>query len=371
MLSKLLKSTRSQFHSSLRYASTCKAILQNSFGSSDVLEISNEYEFKRPIKKEILVEVYGSSVNPLDCQQREGIGKTFFEVITRENVVFPICPGCEFAGKVIEAGSNSSYKVGDRVYGTSMTGRSWAEKICIDESCVAFAPNTIPLHIAGTFPKVAISVAGFIKATKMKPKDFVGKRVFINGGSGGVGTFTTQLLKAYGAEEIAVTCGPNNMEFCSELGATTVVNYKKDDYREVLRDFDIYVDCINSDDEDRRSGYKILRKGGHYLTLVFPWMENTDELGMFNGTVKTLTWFVKMKRDAWRNFGIRFDTCIGTPDRKFLEETADMIDAGQIKPVVSATFSLDEMKKAHDIIDSGRAKGKLGIIIKEEDLPSV
>ena len=355
----------------IRCSSTCKAIVQNSFGSSDVLELRNEYRVKRPINKEILVDVYGSSVNPLDCQQREGFGKKFFEITTRENVVFPICPGCEFAGKVLEAGTKSSFQVGDRVYGASLAGRSWAEKICIDEGTVAFAPKTIPLHVAGTFPKVAISVAGFIKAAKINPNKYKSKRVFINGGSGGIGTFTIQLLKSYGVEEIAVTCGPDNTQLCTDLGATTVVDYRKEDFREVLRDYDAYLDCINSKDDDRRSGYKILRKGGHYLTLVFPWIGNTDEYGMFNGTMKALAWLVKMKRDARRNFGIKFDVCVGMPDKKFLEETAALIDAGKMQPVVSQNFPLEEMKKAHDIIDSGRAKGKLGIVLKEEDLSNV
>lgn len=371
MFSKVFSHCRPNVTLSLRYASTCKAIIQNSFGSSDVLEITNEYKVKRPIGKEVLVEVYGSSVNPLDCQQRQGFGQQFFETTTREKFDFPICPGCEFAGKVIEAGLKSSFKVGDRVYGASLAGKSWAEKICIDEGTVAFAPSTIPLHEAGTFPKVAISVAGFLKAAKIESNDYKGKRVFINGGSGGIGSFAIQLLKAYGAEEIAVTCGPDNVEFCSELGANTVINYKENDFREVLRDFDVYLDCINSKDEDRRSGYRILRKGGRYLTLVFPWIGFTDDHGMFNGTVKTLSWLVKMKRDSWRNYGVRFDPCVGMPNKKFLEETATLIDAGKIRPVVSKNFSLEEMKKAHDIIDSGRARGKLGIVLKEEDLSDI
>ena len=370
MLSKRIVRYPKEFYS-IRWSSTCKAVIQNSFGSSEVLEISNEHKVNRPIKKEILVDIYGSSVNPLDCQQREGFGKKFFELTTREKIDFPICPGCEFAGKVLEAGLQSSFKVGDRVYGASLAGRSWAEKICIDEGTVAYAPEKIPLHVAGTFPKVAISVAGFIKAAKVKANDYNGKRVFINGGSGGIGTFAIQLLKSYGASEIAVTCGPNNVQFCSELGATTVIDYKKDDFREVLKDFDVYLDCINSKDADRRSSYKILRKGGRYLTLVFPWVGNTDQFGMVNGTARTLKWLLSMKREARRNFGIKFDICVGTPDKGFLEETAALVDAGKIRPVVSQNFPLEEMKTAHDIVDSGRAKGKLGIILKEETLSQV
>lgn len=367
MQSRLILRYPSKFYP-IRHASTCKAIIQNSFGSSDVLEVTTDYKVKRPINKEVLVEIYGSSVNPLDCQQREGFGKKFFELTTREKIDFPICPGCEFAGRVLETGLKSSFNVGDRVYGASLAGRSWAEKICINEETVAYAPKTIPLEVAGTFPKVAISVAGFIKTAKIKPSDYHGKRVFINGGSGGIGTFTIQLLKAYGAKEIAVTCGPDNVQFCSDLGANTVINYKKDDFRDVLTDFDVYLDCINSKDEDRRSSYKILRKGGHYLTLVFPWIGNTDNYGMMNGTLKTLSWLVKMKREARRNFGIKFNICVGTPDKGFLEETAALIDAGNIRPVVSQNFPLEEMKMAHNIIDSGRAKGKLGIVLKEEDI---
>lgn len=350
----------------LRYSSTCKAIVQNSFGSSEVLEITSKYKVKDPVNKEVLVEVYGTSVNPLDCQQREGYGKRFFEITTRQKASFPICPGCEFGGKVIDVGPRSSFKIGDRVFGASLAGRSWAEKICIDESTVAYAPKSIPLHVAGTFPKVAISVAGFIKAAKIKPDDYKGKRVFINGGSGGIGTFAIQLLKAYGAEEIAVTCSENNSQLCSDLGANTVINYRKDDFRECLSDFDVYLDCINSKDGDIKSGYKILRRGGHYLTLVFPWIGDTDDYGMFRGTSKTLGWLIRMKRHASKNFGIKFDPCVGMPDKKFLEETAGLIDAGQIRPVVSQTFSLEQMKEAHDVIDSARARGKLNVILKEE-----
>ena len=321
---------------------------------------------KDPENKEVLVEVYGTSVNPLDCQQRTGYGKRFFEITTRQKAIFPICPGCEFGGTVIDVGPKSSFKIGDRVFGASLAGRSWAERICIDEGTVAYAPKTIPLHVAGTFPKVAISVAGFIKAAKIKPKDYKDKRVFINGGSGGIGTFSIQLLRAYGAKEIAVTCSERNAQLCSDLGANTVIDYRKDDFRECLSDFDVYLDCINSKDEDRRSGYKILRKGGHYLTLVFPWIGDTDDYGMFWGTLRTLGWLVRMKRHASKNFGIKFDPCVGMPDKKFLEETARLIDAGKIRPVVSQNFSLEQMKEAHDVIDSARARGKLNVILKEE-----
>ncbi|XP_065071431.1 reticulon-4-interacting protein 1 homolog, mitochondrial-like [Rhopilema esculentum] len=351
----------------IRYASACKAIVQNSFGPSSVLEMVDDYKVEEPKKKEVLVEVYGSSVNPLDCQQREGFGKRFFEVTTGQKATFPICPGCEFSGKVLKAGPNSSFKVGDRVFGASLAGKSWAERICINDGTVALAPKTIPLEVAGTFPKVAISVSGFLKAAKLRSDNCRDKRVFINGGSGGIGTFTIQLLKSYSAKEIAVTCGPDNVELCSELGAHTVINYKKEDFREVLRDFDVYLDCINSNDEDRRSGYGVLRKGGHYLTLVFPWIGNTDESGLLWGTLRAISWLARMKRDASKNFGLKFDPCVGMPDQNFLVETATLIDAGKMRSVVSQNFSLEDMKMAHDIIDSGRAKGKLNVILKKEE----
>ena len=348
----------------------CKAVIQVNFGSVDVLKVVSDRIVPETLKKgEVLIQQYGSSVNPAETKRRQGYGRVILPWVMGTSSKFPMFPGNDIAGVVVKAGPESKFKEGDRVWGFNIKGGAWAEICKAEEKHLSYAPKSVPLHKSGTIPYVAITFGSCLRTADLKASNMPGKRVFINGGSGGVGTFGIQLLRAFGASEIAVTCSGRNAELCHELGATTVIDYTKEDYTEKLEDFDLYIDCINNTDEMRRKGMKILKPGGYYVTIVFPLMYNTDDFGMVRGLWKTGRWLLSNRNYAKKTHGVTFNMNIaqmpkmGSP---YLQEVADIVDQGKLRPVIYKDYTLDEIKAAHEQIQTGRTAGKVCVVVKEE-----
>ena len=348
----------------------CRAVMATDFGSIDVLKVRSDYVVSDTLNKgEVLIQQHGSSVNPVDARTRQGYGKVIFSWIMGTPSVAPIFPGKDIAGVVIKVGPDSKFKEGDRVWGLSFKGGAWAEICKAEEKHLSYAPESVPLHQSGTIPYVATTVGSCLKAADLKAANVHGKRVFINGASGGVGTFGIQLLRAFGAAEVAVTCSGRNVELCRELGATTVIDYTKEDYTEKLKDFDLYIDCANTTDDLRRKGMNILKPGGQYVTIRFPLIHNADEFGMVRGLWKTARWLWSNRRYAKKTHGAKFNINIAYLTKVgsfYLQEVADIVDKGKLRPIIYKEYSLDEIKSANAQIETIRTSGKVCVVIKEE-----
>lgn len=306
-----------------------KAVRIHVYGSSEVLNIEN---IPVPIiaDNDVLIKIYATSVNPLDWKVREGL-------LQRMNLhKLPLTLGWDVSGVVEKTGSNATkFKVGDEVYTRPALERdgSYAEYIAVRENEVAFKPKSLTHESAAAVPLAGITAwEVLIKTAKIRKE----QRVLIHCASGGVGTIAVQLAKARGCYVIGTT-STVNVDLVKSLGADEVINYKSQNFSAVVKDIDVVFDTLGGETQEK--SWKVLKENGIMVSVV-----------------------KQPNPDTAKKYKVRQGFVFIKPDAVILTELAKMIDDGKIKPVVGTVFTLDEIKKAHDLSQSGRAKGK--IIIK-------
>lgn len=310
-----------------------KAVVIEKYGGADVLEIR---DIPMPVVEEhdLLIEVYASSVNPVDWKIREGYLKE------RIQYKFPLVLGWDVAGVVKETGPQTGlFRPGDRVFSRTDIARNgtYAEYVAVDEGLVALMPDNISFREAAAVP-LACQTAwqALVEIAQVKQGD----KVLIHAASGGVGSFAVQIAKYKGAH-VAATCGTTNTRLVKSLGADEVIDYSVTDFSKELHDFDIVLDTMGG--ETYRKSFKMVKKGGTVISLI----ERPDEA-------------------LARESGAKAEYMFLQPERKRLVQIAALLSEGRIKPVLGIVLPLEEVRKAHTISQSHHAKGKIVLTVKEK-----
>jgi NADPH:quinone reductase-like Zn-dependent oxidoreductase len=303
-----------------------KAIVINAYGNEDVL---NYVEVERPEPKadEVLVKVHAAAVNPADWKIRDGMGDRF-------GLKLPLILGGDIAGTIEEVGVEvKNFKQGDAVYGMTVSGGfsgGYAEYAAAKTDAIALKPDDLNFEEAAAIPIGALTAwqAMFDLAHLSS-----GQRILITGASGGVGSMAVQLAKAKGAIVIGTASGKNE-QFVRDLGADEFVDYMQQPFEEVVKDVDVVFDTVGGDTLER--AFQTLKKGGFLVSSVqIPSEEKARELGV----------------EAARVF------C--QPSAPQLAEINRLIDEGKVKIHIETVLSLTEVKKAHQLSQSGRTRGKI------------
>lgn len=322
-----------------------KAIRINKFGGPEVMKLE-EIERPVPASDEILVKVYASGVNPADWIVRNG-GNDFL----RSFLKLPMTIGWDAAGIVEETGSEvTEFKKGDEVYGVPNfpgSNGSYAEYCAAKASQFAKKPKSISFNEAAGVPLVGlVAWTSIFDLGKLQS----GQRILIHGASGGVGSFATQFAKAKGAYVIA-TASTGNLEFLKQIGADEVIDYKNQDFEELLKDIDVVFDASPlRDDNQRLKSISILKHGGILVSVNvdFPFSEKVLEaLAEKNAKGEILS----AQKDH----------------QELLTEIAQLIDEGKVKVVISKVFPLNEVAEAHRESETWHVRGKLILEIRKED----
>jgi alcohol dehydrogenase len=305
---------------------------------------------------EVLVEVHAAGVNLLDAKIRNGEFKLILPYRT------PFVLGHDVAGVVVKVGRNvKQFKTGDEVYSRPDDFRigTFAEFIPIKEASLARKPKNISMQEAASIPLVALTAW---QALVEKAKINKGQKVFIQAGSGGVGTFAIQLAKHLGAT-VATTTSTANVAWVKALGADVVVDYKKDDFEKILSDYDV---VLNSQDgETLNKSLSVLKSGGKLISISGP----PDPA--FAEAIKA-PWLVKQVMRAL-SFGARKKAKRLNVDYSFLfmkasgsqlRQITPLIESGAIRPVVDKVFPFESTNEALAYVESGRAKGKTVIKVR-------
>src|SRR5438552_910849 len=201
-----------------------------------------EIEKPTPADDQLLVRVRAASVNPLDWHFIEGT--PYFMRVMGVGLRKPKDTrlGVDFAGTVEAVGKNvTKFKPGDEVFG-GRTG-AFAEYVCVREArAVATKPANVTFEQAASVPIAGITA---LQALRDKGKIQSGKKVLVNGASGGVGTFAVQIAKALGAEVTGV-CSTRNLEMVRSIGANQVIDYTKEDFNRSGQRYDLLFDNIGN-----------------------------------------------------------------------------------------------------------------------------
>lgn len=332
-----------------------KAFIINRYSKADKLQL---VEVAEPVVKEneVLVQVHSASINPLDVKLKSGEYKLLLPY------KFPLILGHDVAGIITKVGSKvSRFKVGDEIFARPADFKigAFAEYITINENDAALKPKNISMEQAASIPLVALTVwQAFVEKAKLK----MDQKVFIQAGSGGVGTIAIQLAKHLGAT-VATTASADNFDLVKSLGADIVIDYKTQDFETILKDYDL---VLNSQDgKTLEKSLKILKSGGKVVSISGPpdrIFANEFGLSWF---MKTTIFFLSRKvRSQAKKLGVDYSFLYMQANGKQLSEIGKLIETGVIRPVVDKVFSFEQMNEAMSYVSSGRAKGKVVVKVK-------
>jgi len=305
---------------------------------------------------EVLVEVHAAGVNLLDAKIRDGE----FKLILPYRL--PLILGHDVAGVVVKTGPRvRQFKPGDEVYARPDDFRigTFAEFVPVKEASLALKPRNLTMEEAASIPLVGLTAwqALIAKANLKK-----GQKVFIQAGSGGVGTFAIQLAKHLGAT-VATTTSAANAELVKRLGADVVIDYKTQDFEDVLRDYDV---VLNSQDgKTLEKSLRVLEGGGRLVSISGPPDPDFGKEIAAPGFVKLVMRLLSagVRRRA-RGRGVGYSFLFMQANGSQLREITRLVEAGAIRPVIDRVFPFESTNEALAYVEGGRAKGKVVVKIK-------
>ncbi|MBK8319185.1 MAG: NADP-dependent oxidoreductase [Betaproteobacteria bacterium] len=272
----------------------------------------------------------------------------------------PLILGHDVAGVVVRVGPRvRQFKPGDEVYARPDDFRigAFTEFIAIKETSLAIKPKALTMEEAASIPLVGLTAwQALIQKANLQP----GQKVFIQAGSGGVGTFAIQLAKHLGAF-VATTTSTGNADWVKNLGADVVIDYKKADFENILHDYDV---VLNSQDSATLAkSLSVLKPGGKLISISGPpdpaFGEEIGASWLMKTVMRLLSFGIRRKAKRRKvSFSFLFMRANGGQ----LREISALIDSGAIRPVVDQVFPFESTREAMDYVETGRAKGK--VIIK-------
>jgi NADPH:quinone reductase-like Zn-dependent oxidoreductase len=327
-----------------------KALILKRYGGLDQIAFA---DIPRPTLKpdEILVQVRAAGLNPIDYMIPKGTFKPMLKF------QLPATLGSDLAGVVVEVGSRvTRFKPGDAVFASIFdlgTG-ALAEFAVVPENVAALKPANLDFVQAASIPMVGLtSWQALTERAQIKP----GQKVFIPAGSGGIGTFAIQLAKHLEAK-VGTTTSTGNVDLVQSLGADEVIDYKKQEFEEVLRDYDVVLGTVRGDVIEK--SLRILKPKSNVVSLVGP-PDAAFARGHNMGFFFTFVFGLLSRKiiDQAKKRGIEYSFLFVHPDGRQLAEIGELFKAGRIRPVIDKVFLFDQAKEALAYLEKGRAKGKV------------
>jgi NADPH:quinone reductase-like Zn-dependent oxidoreductase len=306
-----------------------QAVRIHQYGGPDVLQLE-QIPIPKPSADEVLVRVHSVGVLPVDWGFREGLMKEIYPIS------FPYVPGSAVSGIIEEVGEDvKGFQKGQAVFGRADQG-----------ACAEYIKTSV-IKITGKPKKLSFTEAATISggATTAWTALFdnghlqSGQRVLVHGAAGGVGTYAVQLAKWKGAEVFG-TCSTSNLEYVKSLGADRVIDYTVEKFEEVVQDVDLVLDAVGGETLER--SWQVIKQGGTLLSLVdIPSEEKAKQLGI----------------------QARFSNAFA-PIEVF-QKIGELISVGKIKAVVTKEFQLHEIRKAHELCQTGHGRGRIVLTVEK------
>jgi len=332
-----------------------KAFILDRYGSKVALR-AGEVADPEVHEDDVLVQIHAAGVNPLDSKLRSGE----FKLILPYRVPFVL--GHDVAGVVVRVGARvKQFKVGDEVYARPADHRigTFAELIAVKEKDLALKPKNLTMEEAASIPLVGLTAwQALIERGQLKQ----GQKVFIQAGSGGVGTFAIQLAKHLGAT-VATTTSTSKVDMVRGLGADVVVDYKTEDFETRLSGYDLVLHSQDGKALDK--SLRVLRPGGRLVSISGP---PTPEFADEIGAPRFVKLFMRLlsfgTRRRAKSLGTTFSFLFMKASGDQLGQIATLIQAGAVRPVVDKVFPFQSTNEALAYVETGRAKGKIVIKVK-------
>ena len=332
-----------------------KAFLIDRYAKGGALR-SGESPVPELRENDVMVEIHAASVNPLDAKIRDGE----FKLILPYRL--PLILGNDVAGVVVRVGSSvRGFKPGDEVYARPAQDRigTFAEFIAMNEADVAMKPKNLTMEEAASLPLVALTAwQVLVERANLKK----GQKVLIHAGSGGVGAIAIQLAKHIGAY-VATTTSTANIDLVKSLGADVAVDYKKDDFGNVLQGYDVVLNSLGK--ETLEKSLRVLKPGGKLFSISGPpdaaFARQNGSGWLFQQLMGLLSSGIRRKS---KRHGVSYSFHFMTANGGQLGKITSLIEAGAIRAVVDRVFPFQSTNEALAYVETGRAKGKVVIAVK-------
>jgi NADPH:quinone reductase-like Zn-dependent oxidoreductase len=298
-----------------------QAVRAHDYGSPDVLELE-QVPLPQPNADQVLIRLKAAGVNPVDWKTRSGMYKQFWPL------QFPWTPGIDAAGVIEMVGANvKQFTKGQAVFG--ITSGAYAEYALAQAGELQPKPENLSFEDAASIPVGALTAwSAVIETANVQ----AGEHVLIHGGAGGVGLYAVQLARWKGAH-VTATASARNIDFVRSLGAENVIDYTSTRFEEVVKDVDAVIDTVGGELIER--SFQVIHPGGIFVTVA----------GRPAG-------------DAGKARNIRVVSA-GRPAPDHLQDLVELIEAGQVKPVVGTVFPLGEARQAQELSQAGHGRGRI------------
>lgn len=332
-----------------------KAFIVDRYGKKRALQLA-EMPTPEPRDDEVLVQVHAAGVNPLDSKIRDGA----FKLILPYRL--PLILGHDVAGVVVKVGPRvHQFRLGDEVYARPDDFRigTFAEFVPVKEASLAIKPKGLTMEEAASIPLVGLTAW---QALVDKAKLEKGQKVFVQAGSGGVGTFAIQLAKHLGAT-VATTASTANAALVKSLGTDVVIDYKTQDFEQVLHGYDV---VLNSQDgKTLEKSLRVLKGGGKLISISGPpdpvFGKEIAAAGFVRFFMRLLSSGVRRKA---RGLGIGYSFLFMKANGAQLRLITRLIEGGAIRPVIDKVFPFESTNEAMAYVEAGRAKGKVVVKVR-------
>ncbi len=302
-----------------------RAIVCTKYGTSEGLQL-RDVEKPSPKENEALIRIFASTVTSGDAKLRSLSLplRLVFRLMGAGGISRNSIPGHELAGEIEAAGTAvERFRPGDRVFAsTGIRAGAHAEYVCLPEDAMmTLKPDNLTYEEAAAVPVGGNTALYLLRQADIQPA----QRVLIYGASGSVGTYAVQLARHFGAEVTGV-CSSANLELVKSLGAARVIDYTKQEFAGSGETYDLVFDAVGKISPSRRKA--ALGPNGRFLSVSSPTEERTENL-------------------------------------IFLRE---LIEAGEVRPVIDRRYPLAQIVEAHRYVDSGHKRGNVVITVREQDM---
>lgn len=310
-----------------------KAARISEYGGVDKIEVVDT-DKPAPGNGQVLIEVHTASLNPFDTAVREGRMRSMKELD------MPVTLGGDIAGVIAETGEGiDGFSIGDKIYGQGSVfgggSGAFAELAATKATQVAKMPSNLSFEQVAGLPLTGVAaLQGLREHLNLQS----GQKILIQGGSGGIGTMAIPLAKHFGAY-VATTVPPESVEYTKELGADEVIDYKSQNFNEIIRDYDAVFDLVGSETLER--SIDVLKPGGKAVSTV----SKADEEHARQRDVTVIYQGTKVTTEA-------------------LDQLRELVEKDVLRPHVDKTFTLDEIQNAFRAREEDNTLGKIVIKIK-------
>lgn len=353
--SKLLPKTIDRDPAPSHPTETMMAVVYQEHGDVSVMEYT---AVPKPVPKptQYLIRVEASALNPVDFKMRRSADMPQFLL------PLPNIPGADMAGVVVEAPKDGKFEIGDRVAAMMPVLSKWgshAEYAAVEESFLAkIKGENIDFVQAASYPLAGLTVLQNFANLQDPPQ--AGDKLLVHAGAGGVGTFAIQYGAALLQMKVATTASAPKADLLKELGAEIVVDYRTQQFEEVLKDYDVVLDPMSWLYEERTLNTGVLKSSGHYLNIPSSDSQMINGVERANG-IRTYTNAALSKLQNLVSPGStpKYGLVFVDPNGEDMRKVLDLMENNIIRAVIDRKYHISEAVEAYRYLEEGHATGKV------------